>query len=263
MTNERRPSRIPVRGSLALGDDHRRAGPAHGLPLTGGCLQRGARPRAHGRDRADRGTGGGSAGVLRRQPWGQRARDGRGLGLTLARDHALGDSQPAAEATPGTQTATGNAYQFRFGDRPGRRDRRGRPHRRRAGPPAARRRPTLGFHQPQVEPMLRQSALAADSADIDVVSGATYTSTAYAYSLQSALDQLADGLTVAAMTEPPGRGRASRRATRATVAPSGSWAPSSASSHRTAARTRRRRTGPSPGCTRSTGASAPSDPTAR
>ena len=45
----------------------------------------------------------------------------------------------------------------------------------------------------QVEPMLRESALAADSADIDVISGATYTSTAYAYSLQSALDQLAAG----------------------------------------------------------------------
>ena len=43
----------------------------------------------------------------------------------------------------------------------------------------------------QVEPMLRESALAADSADIDVISGATYTSLAYAYSLQSALDQLA------------------------------------------------------------------------
>lgn len=42
-----------------------------------------------------------------------------------------------------------------------------------------------------VEPMLRESALAADSAAIDVISGATYTSTAYAYSLQSALDQLA------------------------------------------------------------------------
>jgi uncharacterized protein with FMN-binding domain len=45
----------------------------------------------------------------------------------------------------------------------------------------------------QVEPILREYALAADSADIDVVSGATYTSRAYAYSLQSALDQLVEG----------------------------------------------------------------------
>jgi len=39
------------------------------------------------------------------------------------------------------------------------------------------------------EPVLRTEALAAQSATIDVVSGATYTSQAYAASLQSALDQ--------------------------------------------------------------------------
>jgi hypothetical protein len=42
----------------------------------------------------------------------------------------------------------------------------------------------------EVEPMLRESALVAGDADIDVISGATYTSLAYAASLQSALDQL-------------------------------------------------------------------------
>ena len=41
-----------------------------------------------------------------------------------------------------------------------------------------------------VEPMLRDEVLQAQSADIDLVSGATYTSTGYARSLQSALDQL-------------------------------------------------------------------------
>jgi uncharacterized protein with FMN-binding domain len=41
-----------------------------------------------------------------------------------------------------------------------------------------------------VEPILRESALEAQSANIDIVSGATYTSVAYARSLQSALDQL-------------------------------------------------------------------------
>lgn len=40
-----------------------------------------------------------------------------------------------------------------------------------------------------VEPMLREAALSAQSANIDLVSGATYTSRAYAQSLQSALDQ--------------------------------------------------------------------------
>ena len=39
------------------------------------------------------------------------------------------------------------------------------------------------------EPYLRESALQAQSAAVDVVSGATYTSEAYARSLQSALDQ--------------------------------------------------------------------------
>jgi uncharacterized protein with FMN-binding domain len=40
------------------------------------------------------------------------------------------------------------------------------------------------------EPVLRSQALAAQSAAIDGVSGATYTSVAYARSLQSALDGL-------------------------------------------------------------------------
>jgi uncharacterized protein with FMN-binding domain len=42
-----------------------------------------------------------------------------------------------------------------------------------------------------VEPMLRSEALRAQSAQIDLVSGATYTSTAYRESLQSALDAAA------------------------------------------------------------------------
>jgi len=38
-------------------------------------------------------------------------------------------------------------------------------------------------------PTLRQEALRAQSADIDLVTGASYTSEAYAESLQGALDQ--------------------------------------------------------------------------
>ncbi len=38
-------------------------------------------------------------------------------------------------------------------------------------------------------PRLNQAAVAAQSADIDAVSGATYTSTGYRQSLQSALDK--------------------------------------------------------------------------
>jgi uncharacterized protein with FMN-binding domain len=41
----------------------------------------------------------------------------------------------------------------------------------------------------QAEPILRQEALQAQSAQIDLVSGATFTSDSYAQSLQSALDQ--------------------------------------------------------------------------
>ena len=41
----------------------------------------------------------------------------------------------------------------------------------------------------RAEPILRSSAIAAQSAVIDFVSGATYTSRAYAQSLQAALDQ--------------------------------------------------------------------------
>jgi len=42
----------------------------------------------------------------------------------------------------------------------------------------------------QVLPMLRSEVLAAHSAQIHAVSGATYTSAAYAQSIQSALDKL-------------------------------------------------------------------------
>ena len=57
------------------------------------------------------------------------------------------------------------------------------------------------------EPTLRQEALSRQSADIDAVSGATFTSAGYAQSLQSALDKLgfkaADG-SVATLPVPQG-----------------------------------------------------------
>ena len=45
-----------------------------------------------------------------------------------------------------------------------------------------------GFISQSVAPILKGEAIAAQSARIDTVSGATYTSEAYAQSLQSALD---------------------------------------------------------------------------
>ena len=47
-----------------------------------------------------------------------------------------------------------------------------------------------GWISQQVEPMLRSEVLAAQSAQIDLISGATYTSDAYQRSLQGALDQV-------------------------------------------------------------------------
>jgi uncharacterized protein with FMN-binding domain len=46
-----------------------------------------------------------------------------------------------------------------------------------------------GFISQSVAPILQGEALTAQSASIDTVSGATYTSEAYAQSLQSAIDQ--------------------------------------------------------------------------
>ena len=43
--------------------------------------------------------------------------------------------------------------------------------------------------QPRLAPILHDEALQAQSAQIDTVSGATYTSEGYVASLQSALDQ--------------------------------------------------------------------------
>ena len=61
------------------------------------------------------------------------------------------------------------------------------------------------------EPLLRQSALAKQSADVDAVSGATFTTVSYEQSLQSALDQLgfkaADGSRATATMPEGGGGR--------------------------------------------------------
>jgi uncharacterized protein with FMN-binding domain len=46
-----------------------------------------------------------------------------------------------------------------------------------------------GWISQQVEPMLRSEVLSAQSAQINLISGATYTSAAYRQSLQAALDQ--------------------------------------------------------------------------
>jgi uncharacterized protein with FMN-binding domain len=97
-------------------------------------------------------------------------------------------SQPTASSASGTQTFTGPAVSYFFG--------------------TAQVQVTLqngritdvtalqlpnegrsGWISQQVEPMLRSEVLSAQSGQINLISGATYTSDAYAQSLQAALDQ--------------------------------------------------------------------------
>ena len=187
MNADRRPSRIPVRGSLALA-----------LTVGGLALLLGFRaPQDPGTALVlamDTGEDPGAA------PQAPDPAAGSSPGPSASVDPGASASPgPTASALPsttpeptmGTLTATGGAYQFRYGivqvavtvegdqivDVQSLQMPDGDRH-------------SASISQ-QVEPMLRQSALAMDSAKIDIVSGATYTSMAYAYSLQSALDQIA------------------------------------------------------------------------
>lgn len=186
MTNDRPPSRLPVRGSLAL------AATIGGLTLLMGF-------RSPGDPAADlvlAMDAGANPGTAAGDPQSSAV-----AAVTATPSAAATEPSPDASATPdstatpgataATLTATGSAFEFRWGivqvvvtvegdqivDVQA------------VQLPDSDRR-SASISQ-QVEPMLRESALAADSADIDVISGATYTSLAYAYSLQSALDQLA------------------------------------------------------------------------
>jgi uncharacterized protein with FMN-binding domain len=191
MTNDRRPSRIPVRGSLALA-----------LTIGGLALLMGFRsPQDPGTElvlamgTADDPSAAPEAQLPVAGPDASASPD-PGTSVDPGASANPGPTASATasttpEPTTATQTATGSAYQFRYGvvqvavtvegDQ--------------IVDVQALRMPEGDRHSAwisqQVEPMLRESALAVDSAKIDIVSGATYTSTAYAYSLQSALDQLA------------------------------------------------------------------------
>ena len=196
-SNPRRPSRIPVRGSLAL-------------VLTAGGLALLLGFRTPGDPATDlvlaMGTGDGTTGTRESLALAVDPTASASPSAAASPDPSLAASpsaspstspsptpSPTPEPTAATQTATGTAYGFRFGvvqvavtvegDQ--------------IVDVQALQLPDGDRHSAsisrQVEPMLREYALAADSANIDVVSGATYTSMAYADSLQSALDQLAAG----------------------------------------------------------------------
>jgi uncharacterized protein with FMN-binding domain len=96
----------------------------------------------------------------------------------------------AEPPTDGTQMATGDAFTIRWGDVQVAVTVQGDDIidvQTLAIPSSDRRSQRINAY---AEPVLREEAIVADSSDVSVVSGATYTSQAYAASLQSALDQL-------------------------------------------------------------------------
>jgi uncharacterized protein with FMN-binding domain len=185
MTNERRPSRLPVRGSLALA-------------LTFGGLTLLMAFRSPGDPAEDLLLAFDAGDGLGNAPDSSPALSpsmSASPGPSLAASPSLSPSPTSSataspEPTTAALTATGKAYQFRFGIVQVAVTMQGD----QIVDVRALQLPDGDRHSAsisqQVEPILREYALAADSADIDVVSGATYTSMAYAYSLQSALDQL-------------------------------------------------------------------------
>lgn len=189
MTTDRRPSRIPVRGSLAL------AITIGGLALLMGF--RGPEDAAFELALAAEPTPDPYPTTTTDQP-ASTTPEPSPEPTPASTVSASPAAEPAPTPTPSptpetqsTQTATGSAYEFRWGIVQVAVTVEGDDIVAVEAlqlPTGDRRSASISQ---QVEPMLRASALAADSADIDVVSGATYTSLAYAYSLQSALDQLA------------------------------------------------------------------------
>ncbi len=103
---------------------------------------------------------------------------------------ATGPGQPAAGKPAGTASATGSMEQYGYGELAARVTISG-------GRITAVSVPAIRTAEQysqqlaaQVIPMLRKEVLAAQSAHIQAVSGATYTSDAYAASVQAALDQV-------------------------------------------------------------------------
>jgi uncharacterized protein with FMN-binding domain len=202
MTADRPPSRIPIRGSLAL------TLTVGGLALLLGFRAPQVPPAelalaidtsddlASSPETLGPAGGGATADAVASPPASPSADPSASAAASLPASASPGlsaDPTPTSEATSSTLTATGEAIEFRWGavqvvvtlDGDQIVDVQAL-----EMPDGDRRSASISR---QVEPILREYALAADSADIDVVSGATYTSRAYAYSLQSALDQLVEG----------------------------------------------------------------------
>jgi uncharacterized protein with FMN-binding domain len=112
--------------------------------------------------------------------------------LNPARSQPSGRATTGAAATPGATsgTATGTLEQYGYGELAARVTVAGG-HITAVSVPQLRTAEQYSQQlAQQVIPMLRQEVLAAQSAHIQAVSGATYTSQAYASSVQAALDQV-------------------------------------------------------------------------
>ncbi|MFE9451373.1 FMN-binding protein [Streptomyces sp. NPDC006739] len=97
-------------------------------------------------------------------------------------------SSPTAGSTPGTRTATGDTVQTRWGPVQVRITVKGGKLTEVTAVSYPNENPRDQEINSYALPQLRREALAAQSAEIDTVSGATYTSDGYRQSLQSALD---------------------------------------------------------------------------
>jgi uncharacterized protein with FMN-binding domain len=95
-----------------------------------------------------------------------------------------------AKSTSAARTATGDAVSTRYGDAQVRVTVQGGKIVKIEALQLQGNDPRSQMISSSAEPILREEALAKQSADIDVVSGATYTSESYAQSLQSALTKL-------------------------------------------------------------------------
>jgi uncharacterized protein with FMN-binding domain len=97
---------------------------------------------------------------------------------------------PTATSTSGTKTATGDAVQTQYGNAQVRVTVSNGKITKIEALQLQGNDPKSVQISSSAEPILRQEALSKQSAAIDVVSGATFTSASYAQSLQSALDKL-------------------------------------------------------------------------
>src|SRR3954471_18828249 len=127
---------------------------------------------------------------------------------TTATATAAATATPTTKKSSGTQTATGDAIPTQYGNAQVRVTVRDGKITKVEALQLQGSDPKSYEISSYAEPYLRQSALTKQSAAIDVVSGATFTSASYAQSLQSALDKL--GFKAAernTLQVPEGRGR--------------------------------------------------------